>query len=540
MSCLFVSGLRGKKKLKMTKEEIIEIVKQIGIGKGYRIICPEDWYGGITYRELLVNIKNIDEYIKKYFISQNNIIKCIFPEYEFLEWKFKHTTKGFWNNKYNKIFYLKWLENELGWSKPEDWYAINQDAFKKHYGMKLLEHCTIQKSIKLLYPNYNFDFHKFNTNFPYYWDDFENLRIKLLPIYHRLNRMPTQKELSKYKGLKHAVFKHGGIKKVAEKLNIQISSSYKTLSGHLVSSTYEVIIDNFLFLNNIDFDYERKIVRDKNYLYDFKVDDIFIEIWGYNSDRYKKRRLLKEKLYNENNLKLISIEGDLFIKNDLKKINEELILIMKNNNIKNKNFFLDYLKLNVFSSFNQDVIIEEMKAECLKKKFTEMPTIIWWRENGFSKHICFFERKKTQIELAIILDLQPNRKPLNYWKDWENVKNELAKLCSKPNYLPSRENLKSSGNMSIEYAILKHGGRAVVASKLGLSLKIKEKYYWRDFNNIKNELILIYNELGFFPKQKHIIKANKSSLINAANLYYGGLKKLKQIFKENNYYQNEK
>ena len=85
-----------------TKDEILEIARQIGLSKGYRINQPEDWYNGITRIEF-ENKKCHKGCYEKYFKKPKYIIKALFPFYDFLELKFKCVFSNFWRDKNNVI-----------------------------------------------------------------------------------------------------------------------------------------------------------------------------------------------------------------------------------------------------------------------------------------------------------------------------------------------------------------------------------------------------------------------------------------------------
>jgi len=91
--------------------------------------------------------------------------------------------------------------------------------------------------------------------------------------------------------------------------------------GHLISSTAEEIIDNYLFEHNIKHIVNRVILtrdlrkkginRNKGFRYDFYLPDFktYIEYWGMTElKEYAKNRRAKEQFYSDNNLNLISIE----------------------------------------------------------------------------------------------------------------------------------------------------------------------------------------------------------------------------------------
>ncbi len=445
----------------MIKQEIINIVKKIGISKGYRMDYPEDWYGGIYKKELRGKIKYLDKSIKD-FKHINNIIKECFPEYEFLDWKFNRTTHGFWNDVENKIKYLKWIEKENNWNKPEDWYNINRSMFK--------EHLNFLEILNLLYPNFKFDAFKFKSVPMCYWNDFENLKKFLLPLCQEFGRMPTKNEIFKYKNINKVILKYGGINEISKTLGFETSTMLKSLSGNILKSTYEVIVDNFLYLNNIRFKYEGKIIDNSPYKYDFKINDVFIEVWGYGGNAYNIKRKKKENIYKENNLKLISLEFDLFRKNDLEKINNELIFFLMKHNIKNKNFYNEDLSnLNSFISFNKNKVIEELKQECIKQKLKKIPTVNWWNNNGFKKHIKFISSNAriNYSDLANILELELNEKPKNYWKNFDNLKKELLPICDELKCFPTQTKLNELKRTDITNAIAKyHGGFVFVKEKM--------------------------------------------------------------------------
>ena len=452
----------------MTKEEIIEIAKQIGIKKGYRIDFPEDWYGGISFKELKNN-NVVLSLIAKNFKGINSIIKYCFPKHDFLEWKFKNVKAGFWDKQENVVIYLKWLESELNWDSPEDWYNISLKTLLNNSAKRLITKYNFKELPNILYPNYKFDKRKFKRIVNGYWENFENLKNVIMEFYKINNRAPLFKECKDLK-IDSAVQKHGGIIKISKQLNISTTTQFLTLSGDVVKSMYEVIFANFCFLNNIQFQYEVKLIKSKKYNCDFKIDDFYIEIWGCGErgsigKHYIKQRKIKEIIYKDNKLKLINLEHVLFDNNKLKTINFELISLMSKIGIKNNNFYNNDLnKLNFFSSFNKETIFKEIKQECIKRKFNVFPTFDWWRDNGFKKHLRFIETNKISIhDLAKICNLQSAEKPKNYWKNWQNIENEILVVYKELLKFPSEQFLRKIKKGIIAYSILKyHGGFKIV------------------------------------------------------------------------------
>lgn len=455
--------------MEKTRGDIIRIAKEIGVKKGYRLDNPEDWYGGISTKDWELANVIYSSQIQK-FKTLNNIIRACFPDYEFLEWKFKLLSKGFWKKKENQISYLNWLADIKNWHTPEDWYGITGDIFFENYGGPFLKRRTLMDVLKIVYPDYNFDYTKLVVIPNGYWNDFEVLKKFLLPKCEALGRMMNTREVLMFKGLEPAIQQHGGLIKVGEKLGFKMESKYKTLSKNIVGSTYEVIVDNFLFLNNIDFTYNQKITKNLNYRYDFKINDICFEIWGLQNSYYNEKRKLKEKIYHSKNIKLISFEKEFFLKSVF-IINDELKKICINNKIKMTNFYEENIgKISNFEYYGKDSVIKELREEYEKLKTDVFPNLNWWKDNGFYVHITYLQRNHLfsyDIEKEVSLK-EPKYKPLIYWADLENVKNVILPIIQKIGKFPTTEYLINNGGRNLLRGINKYqNGITKLSIKLG-------------------------------------------------------------------------
>ena len=93
-----------------------------------------DWYR--LNLALLRKHKGIS--ILKHYAS---IVECVianFPELDLKPWEFDRVGRGFWQGKDNQRLYLTWLGKCLGFSKPEDWYAVSESDFEFHSGISIL------------------------------------------------------------------------------------------------------------------------------------------------------------------------------------------------------------------------------------------------------------------------------------------------------------------------------------------------------------------------------------------------------------------
>ena len=48
----------------------------------------------------------------------------MYPEYEWLPWKFVRVPRGFWADTNNQKKFLNWAQNELGIKNYTDWYKV--------------------------------------------------------------------------------------------------------------------------------------------------------------------------------------------------------------------------------------------------------------------------------------------------------------------------------------------------------------------------------------------------------------------------------
>lgn len=83
--------------------------------------------------------------------------------------------------------------------------------------------------------------------------------------------------------------------------------------GHLVRSTYEQKVDNWLYENGIAHEYEPRLPFDRRWYADFLANGWYIEIWGvHNSKDYAQRKSRKISLYRAHQTPLIQLSIDSF------------------------------------------------------------------------------------------------------------------------------------------------------------------------------------------------------------------------------------
>ena len=106
---------------------------------------------------------------------------------------------------------------------------------------------------------------------------------------------------------------------------MQISSRISCDNGIYVRSLSELCIANWLYVNRIPFEYERKVyfsASNESAHCDFYLPDynVYIEFWGLSSDKnYEYYKRWKENNYKRNTISLISLYP-----NDLKNLRDRI------------------------------------------------------------------------------------------------------------------------------------------------------------------------------------------------------------------------
>ena len=111
-----------------------------------------------------------------YNSSISTLITSIYPNYNWLIWKFQRVPIGYWEDIKHQKEYMEWLKLELGYTTPEDWYKISKKVLQNNYGGGILKHYNNSpiKLITSIYPNYNWVIWKFIVVPNAYWKDIKH------------------------------------------------------------------------------------------------------------------------------------------------------------------------------------------------------------------------------------------------------------------------------------------------------------------------------------------------------------------------------
>jgi very-short-patch-repair endonuclease len=254
----------------------------------------EDWYK-IRSEDIIKN-NGSGLIANKYNSSAILMIKTVYPEYNWITWKFNQVCKKFWQDINNQRLYMDWLFKELKYESMEDWYKIKFDVIKKNYGSRIL--LIYDNSPRLVlesvYPEYKWLPWKFFMVSIGFWNDSKNERIYMDWLFKELKyeSMEEWYKISRYEFKKH----HGYGLLTLKKYNTNISKllksvypEYNWIESNFGNHKGEIILFEFLsehFDNTIrhyKFDWCKNSETDKHLPFDFYIPEIknIIELDGH-------------------------------------------------------------------------------------------------------------------------------------------------------------------------------------------------------------------------------------------------------------------
>ena len=133
-------------------------------------------------------------------------------------------------------------------------------------------------------------------------------------------------------GIPHKVIStFGNVPGLCKRLGVApYNKLWLTRDGHCVNSWYEVLLDEYLYSRQINH-VPNVLIKpiESNYRCDQRLDEHFIEIWGFDgsshlSRGYKNNRKKKEVYYKRCRFSLIGIEGRSFFRRSLDSVEKEL------------------------------------------------------------------------------------------------------------------------------------------------------------------------------------------------------------------------
>lgn len=305
----------------------------------------------------------------------------------------------------------------------------------------------------------------------------QKLIEELKPYLKDYNTIPFKLELDRLgrNDLNYAIYLYGGRTAICKKYGYNLPSKYKTLSSDIVSSQYEVYVNNFLYLNNIPYLYNQIITSNsvKKYRYDFLIsdldnNDVYVEIWGMSDSQYKylETKELKRKLYIANNLRLIEIGYELF-KSDVDTIVENLKQIFISNNICTSfNSGINIELYKKFTSFYIQTAIDNILNYCRSNNLEHFPTKKWLLVNMTPEYNLLANNGIKLTDLAKEYGYKSNRYTIETLEEFRIALEPYIVDNTMP-FVKHLQNIKR--NDLIRFIYHKHKSNMVdIAAELGL------------------------------------------------------------------------
>lgn len=343
-----------------------------------------------------------------------------------------------------------------------------------------------------------------------YWSESQILK-ELVPIVEEFKRIPSKTilKLINKGGLSRAMDKTGGRPKYCRLLNTVSSGYYIARDGHYLQSGYECIFDNILFKLGIPHQVHVKFSEEHNYLCDFLIEDIYIEIAGFdekNHPEYFIRLNEKIKTYQNLSKKYIIIDKNFFRCN-IQTIETKVIQRLATYRCI-VGTAIDNTNISISTGTSSNIM--ELRAE--NNQLT----------NCKPEHP-FPHRNSTALLLnqCSNSDIENNIRPVNYWSDLENIKKELLPLVAKYGRMPLDSEFRKERKLSLINGIYKyHESYFELGKKLGVKVRYKPKQHY-SFKNTIAEYSELSTESGRYLTQNDLKRLGLHGLINNIAKYNG-------------------
>lgn len=312
---------------------------------------------------------------------------------------------------------------------------------------------------------------------PGHWKDFENVKSAILNYIQKKGTpgvMPSRKELEEAGELSLInVIKeyHDGHRKVAERLGLKLLDERKP-AGHWQD-------DNGSKL--------------KQELIDFAQN---LGTPGFMPKFEELKLAGKQDLINA----IMKAGGFPSVANQF-----ELQLTYQR---KSENYWDDF-------NFLRDELLKFIDEQGIAGRMPLQKQLIKAKRSDLNRGI---RKHGTYQSVAEKLGLTYSRKQPHYWDNFVKVEQGIFAYIEKLGTLgvmPKSEELRKAGQSALGKAIVQHGGYPSVAKRLGLNYTQKRPGHWKEFFNIKQELLAfieINGTFGVMPTKTELSNAGLSSL----------------------------
>jgi hypothetical protein len=150
------------------------------------ITGPDGWYR-VTNQDFRKNKGGA--FLLHYDSTISAAVMKNLPKHAWLEWNFSRTPKGFWDERRNRVRYLKWLGEKLGITSLDGWYKATRDDFEKNCGSQLVKYYngSTLAAVTDCFKNFKWEEWKFARVPVGFWKDAKNRERYLRWLGRELN-----------------------------------------------------------------------------------------------------------------------------------------------------------------------------------------------------------------------------------------------------------------------------------------------------------------------------------------------------------------
>ncbi len=135
-----------------SKDNRLDYLKWLGTRLGYKTV--DDWFN-VKHQDFGRNFGGTlltDCYQGDVILALSEL----FPGHQWHPWKFHRIPTGFWDDIESCRTYLEWLETQLGFRSPNDWYKVRLEDFRAHFGTGFIKRFkTPYRGLCSAWPNQN-------------------------------------------------------------------------------------------------------------------------------------------------------------------------------------------------------------------------------------------------------------------------------------------------------------------------------------------------------------------------------------------------
>lgn len=371
-----------------------------------------------------------------------------------------------------------------------------------------------------------------------YWYNWDNIKHEIEIAFPNLIAQgicPSSSELRSAKIFWSVSKEITKIEELADKLGCKLKNGFICRDGHRASSSYECIVDEYLYSRCIEHIIHPKI--NERYFADFKVGNNFIEIWGYRKEdntslgkQYNHKRQLKQCVY-DNIGGLINIECSIFHNPNQAPLSN----IGEIESILDDTFSKLGYSVKKIKKFNEEVIVESgflwsnetiiEKIQAITNKIGHFPSIKEMQEEEklFNQvrrfgGIAKFRKLMNQV------NVNDHRQFRTGWTH-ESLVDSIIEWVDKLDRFPTQKELQKYDGYLLQ-GLISFGGMEKYKKLMNLENR-NPKGYWNE-NRVLDEL----RKIGYVPTSSQLLKMMMPKLLEQINIR-GGKEYFRNLLKNN-------